>query len=254
MTIIEIGGLLIVVVVGLMARPDALPDIAHTVLPDPEPGVWLGVLSAGLIAFFAFIGFEGIVNVAEEVKEPTVTLRRAIYLTLIIATILYLAVAAVSVVIVPPAELGRSEAPLALVFERATGASPRWLSIIAIIATLNGIIVQMIMASRVIYGLADQGRLPAAFAYISPATSTPLIATGLVVALVYALAMALPLTALAEWTSVFTLVVFALVNAALVRIKLRGDPAPPDIVVQPIAVPILGTIICLAFLLAGGLG
>jgi amino acid transporter len=102
MTIIEIGGLLIVVVVGLMARPDALPDIAHTVLPDPEPGVWLGVLSAGLIAFFAFIGFEGIVNVAEEVKEPTVTLRRAIYLTLIIATILYLAVAAVSVVIVPP--------------------------------------------------------------------------------------------------------------------------------------------------------
>ncbi len=100
--------LLIVVGAGLIAKPESLPAIAHTVMPDLEPAVWLGVLSAGLIAFFAFIGFEGIVNVAEEVKDPTVTLRRAIYLTLIIATVLYIAVAAVSVVIVPPAELGQS--------------------------------------------------------------------------------------------------------------------------------------------------
>jgi amino acid transporter len=253
MTVIEIGGLLIVVVAGLIARPDSLPAIAHTVLPDPEPGVWLGVLSAGLIAFFAFIGFEGIVNVAEEVKEPTVTLRRAIYLTLIMATLLYLMVAAVSVVIVPPAELAQSTAPLALVFERATGASPHWLSVIAIIATLNGVIVQMIMASRVIYGLADRGQLPLVLARVNPMTSTPVVATGLVVVVVYLLAVGLPLTALAQWTSMITLVIFALVNAALVRIKLRGDPPPLGVVVQPLAVPVLGMLICVAFLAASGI-
>jgi amino acid transporter len=254
MTIVEIGGLLIVVIASLIARPDSLPAIADTLTPELDGTVWLGILSAGLIAFFAFIGFEGIVNVAEEVKDPTVTLRHAIYLTLGISTFLYLLVASVSVVIVPPAELGRSEAPLALVFERATGASPRWLSAIAIIATLNGVIVQMIMASRVIYGLADQGHLPQVLARVSPATATPLVATSLVAVAVYILAMFLPLAALAEWTSRITLIVFALVNAALVRIKLRGDPAPPGVIAQPIAVPAVGALICVAFLLAGGIG
>lgn len=252
MTMIEVGGLVIVIVASLIARPDSLPEIAHTMLPDAEAQVWLGVLSAGLIAFFAFIGFEGIVNVAEETHDPTRTLRRAIYLTLVLATVLYIAVAAVSVVIVPSAELARSKAPLALVFERATGASPLWLSAIAIIATLNGIIVQIIMASRVVYGLADQGRLPSVLARVSPVTSTPVVATGLVVSIVLALALFFPLGTLAEWTSRITLVVFALVNLALVRIKLRGDPAPEGVVVQPLAVPVLGAIVCVVFLLAGG--
>lgn len=252
MTVIEIGGLLIVIAASLIARPDSLPEIAHTMLPDAEAQVWLGVLSAGLIAFFAFIGFEGIVNVAEETRDPTQTLRRAIYLTLVLATLLYIAVAAVSVVIVPAAELGQSKAPLALVFERATGASPLWLSAIAIIATLNGVIVQIIMASRVVYGLADQGRLPAVLARVNSVTATPVIATVLIAACVYALAMFFPLGALAEWTSRITLVVFALVNLALLRIKLRGDPAPPGVVVQPLAVPLVGAIVCVAFLLIGG--
>lgn len=252
MTVIEIGGLLIVIVASLIARPDSLPEIAYTMWPALEVSVWLGVLSAGLIAFFAFIGFEGIVNVAEETRDPTRTLRRAIYLTLVLATVLYVAVAAVSVVIVPPAELGQSKAPLALVFERATGASPLWLSAIAIVATLNGVIVQIIMASRVVYGLADQGRLPSLFARVSPVTSTPVVATGLVAAVVLALALFVPLGTLAEWTSRITLVVFALVNLALMRIKLRGDPAPEGVVVQPLAVPVLGAVVCVIFLLIGG--
>ena len=83
-------------------------------------------------------------------------------------------------------------------------------------------------------------------------TATPVIATALIVASVYALAMFFPLGALAEWTSRITLVVFALVNLALVRIKLRGDPPPPGVVVQPLAVPLVGVIVCVAFLLIGG--
>ena len=112
--------------------------------------------------------------------------------------------------------------------------------------------MQIIMASRVVYGLADQGRLPPVLARVNPVTATPVIATGLIVACVYVLAMFFPLGALAEWTSRITLVVFALVNLALLRIKWRGDPAPPGVVVQPMAVPLVGAVVCVAFLLIGG--
>ena len=129
-----------------------------------------------------------------------------------------------------------------LVFERTTGASPLILGAIAIVATLNGIVVQMIMASRVIYGLASQGSLPATLASVSAVTGTPLIATALAVLAVLVLAVAFPLEGLAEWTSRLTLAVFLLVNAALVALKLRGEPAPLGGMAIPIAVPIAGKI------------
>ena len=95
-------------------------------------------------------------------RDPRRTLPRAIFLTLAISTLLYVLVVWVALVSVGQAELAQSKAPLALVFERLTGASPRTMSAIAVVATLNGIIVQIIMASRVLYGLARQGNLPAA--------------------------------------------------------------------------------------------
>ena len=111
-----------------------------------------GLVSATLLAVFAFIGFEVLANVAEEVRDPKRNLPRAIFLTLGIATILYIAVVWIALVAVGDSELAQSEAPLALVFERLTGASPRTMALIALVATLNGIIVQIIMSSRVLYG------------------------------------------------------------------------------------------------------
>ena len=113
-----------------------------------------------LIAVFAFIGFEHLVNVAEELKEPNRTLPRALFLTLGLTALLYALVVWIAVVAVPPQELARSSAPLALVFERLTGMPLVSMSAIAVVATLNGLIVHMIMIARVIYGLADQGNLP----------------------------------------------------------------------------------------------
>ena len=162
----------------------------------------------------------------------------------------------VALVSVGQGELAQSKAPLALVFERLTGASPRAMSAIAIVATLNGIIVQIIMASRVLYGLARQGNLPARLGAVSQKTHTPLVATALTSALVLVLALALPLQHLADLTARMTLIVFALVNLSLVRIKARErskEGHTPAGFVAPAWVPWAGFASCLVLLVLDAL-
>ncbi len=252
MTLIEIIGLLLVIGGGFFAGGEA----AANVPPEPAPDhsmvqIGFGILSGGVLAFFAFIGFEDLVNMAEETQEPATTLPMAIFLTLGISTTLYILVAIVAVLNVPIAELAGAEAPLSLVFERTTGISPQAISAIAIIATLNGVIVQIIMASRVIYGLARQGSLPAVLGSVQQLTRTPLLATLLVGGLVLILAIAIPLRGLAEATSQITLTIFALVNLALLLIKRRGDPPPDNAFLVPAWIPVAGFGSCILFLIVG---
>ena len=136
--------------------------------------------------------------------------------------------------------LAASKAPLGYVYERVTGGSSLVISAIAVVATLNGIIVQMIMASRVLYGLLAQGDLPGILSQISPATRTPLIATALVAAIILVLSLAFPIEGLAEMTSRVTLTIFSLVNLALLRLKLREDAPPEDIFTVGLWVPVAG--------------
>jgi amino acid transporter len=208
-----------------------------------------GLVSATLLAVFAFVGFEALVNVSEELRDPQRTLPRAIFLTLALTTLLYVLVVWVALVAVPPGELAASNAPLALAFERLTGASPRTMSAIAVIATLNGIVVQIILAARVLYGLARQGALPSAFQDVSPVTRTPLLATAVAGGLVLALALLLPLEGLADLSARFTLVLFAIVNLALLRIKAREQAPPRDVYIAPRWVPWAGLVSSLALLL-----
>ena len=252
MTMIEIVGLLVVIAGGFMGA-SSVATIDVTPLPDGMTlmQIGFGIMSGGVLAFFAFIGFEDLVNMAEETREPGRTLPRAIFLTLIISTSLYVLISIVAVLNVPVPQLASAEAPLSLVFERTTGASPATISAIAIIATLNGVIVQIIMGSRVLYGLSQQGSLPAVFGYVHPVTRTPLFATGLIGALVLVLAIFIPLKGLAELTSQITLTVFALVNLSLWNIKRRGDPVPAGIFVNPQWVPVVGMICCGLFLIVG---
>ena len=250
-TIIEVAALLVIAAFGFAGEHTVVPRLFEIIPTTLDFAVWSGVMSAGLLAFFAFIGFEDIVNVAEETKTPQTTLPRAIALTLILSTVLYLLVASVAVLAVPVHEFAASRSPLATVFERVTGLTPRAISAIAILATLNGMIIQMIMASRVLYGLGKQGQLPARFATVHPLTKTPLFATIAVIALVYSLAMLFPIEILAERTSQVTLTIFSLVNVALIKLKNADkthlNEAPAFQV--PVYVPILGVVSSLALLL-----
>jgi APA family basic amino acid/polyamine antiporter len=172
----------------------------------------------------------------------------AIFLTLVLGTAIYFMVTAVAVLSVPLEQLAQSRAPLSFVFGHLTGASSAAISCIAIVATLNGVIIQIIMASRVLYGLGKQGALPKAFARISAITRTPLISTFFVTTLVLLLALTFPLEGLAEMTSRIVLIIFALVNLALIRLKLRGNEAATGAFTVRIWIPICGAISCVALL------
>ena len=124
MTVIEIGGLLLLVIAAIVADVPVVTRLPEIIPHSFSASLVAGLIGTVLLAVFAFIGFESLANVAEEVREPHRTLPRAIFLTLLIATLLYVAVVWIALVAVGPAQLARSPAPLALVFERLTGASP----------------------------------------------------------------------------------------------------------------------------------
>jgi basic amino acid/polyamine antiporter, APA family len=241
-TLIEVGGLLAIIVTAIHAQ---LPFVSALVQPPPlEGGVLSGIAFAGLIAFFAFVGFEDLANVVEEAKTPHRDIPRAMVLTLTISTILYLLIAAIAVVAVPIEALKSSPAPLGLVFRELASVSPSTINVIAIVATMNTLLAQMTMASRVIYGMARQGDLPGIVGRVHPRTSTPLMATGLVVILVLGLALVGTIQALAEVTSLATLAVFALVNLALLRVHRRRLHSPGPHVRIPGWVPVAGFLTC----------
>lgn len=156
-TLIEVGGLVAIIFGGIGAESDILARLPEAVPELGDAVAMSAVMSAGLLAFFAFVGFEDLVNLAEEAREPARMLPWAIFLTLLGASIVYLLVTYVAVWSVPAEELAASRAPLSLVFARTTGFAPAVITLIAIVATLNGVIVQMVMSARVLYGLAKQG-------------------------------------------------------------------------------------------------
>ena len=244
-TVIEIGGLALVTWSGLTAIPDALTRLPDLV-PPLELGAWQGILAGTVLAFYAFIGFEDMVNVAEEVKDVRRNLPRAIVFTLLLTTLIYIVLAVVAVLALPTDELAASDAPLALLYERTGGGHPGLVTAIAILATLNGALIQIIMGSRVLYGLSRQGVLPASLGRVNATTRTPLFATGLVTLLVLSLALWLPIEQLAEATSLVVLVVFSLVNLSLLLVKRRVPPAE-DVWVVPWIVPLAGFVASTAF-------
>ena len=251
MTVIELAGLLAIVGAGLWKDPAMVARLPEAWSGLGSVTAWHGILGASLLAFFAFIGFEDMVNVAEEVKSPERNMPLAIAITIGVTTVLYMLVVWVVVDAVPAGDLAASRAPLSLAFERITGAPPHVVTTIAIFATINGVIVQMIMASRVVYGLAHQQSLPGWLGQVNATTRTPVNATILVVATCLLLAVAVPVAQLAELTTRVMLVIFVLVNASLVAVKLRaGQSVRPGFAV-PLAIPVLGLVTCVLLVVAG---
>lgn len=245
-TLIEVGGLLAIIVAGIH---DHLPILSTLAQPLPTGfGTLSGIAFASLLAFFAFVGFEDLANVVEEAKVPHRDIPRAMVLTLLISTVLYVLVAAIAVITVPLEALKSSPAPLSLVFREVAGINPTTINLIAIVATLNTILAEMTMASRVVYGMARQGDLPKFAARVHPRTATPLPATAIVMILVAGLALVGSIEWLAESTSLATLAVFALVNLALLRLRARRVHSRGPHVRVPIWIPAAGFVTCLAMI------
>ncbi|MDJ0612722.1 MAG: amino acid permease [Rhizobiaceae bacterium] len=248
LTVIEVIGLLVIIAAGWVNNPQLFVEATHA-LPSLSDGLaWGSILSASLIAFFAFIGFDDVVNVVEETIDPARIMPWAIGITLVTVTVLYILVSVVALDALPMDELSASRAPIGLLFERLTGISPTAITLIAIAATMNGIVIQIIMGSRVAYGLGKKNYLPAKIASVYPLTRTPLIATVMVTVAALLFALFVPLDRLAEFTSQLILFIFALVNISLMLIKLRNEPAPENTFTVNIFVPMLGATSCIILL------
>ncbi len=239
-TILEIGGLLVVIWLGRgdLQELELSQFVSHWRM-DTSMGIMLGAF----IAFYAFVGFEDIVNVAEEVRRPQRTIPLALILALLIAAVLYLAIAFTAISVVSPDRLAASRAPLALIVTTTSGHSPLFISAIGLLAVVNGALVQIIMSARVLYGMSRKGWLPAFLGAVHPVTQTPIAATAMTVAAVTTLALYIPLLTLASVTSFMLLVVFSLINLALLRIQ-RSMPSQSDVKVVPRWIPITGFVTC----------
>ncbi len=242
LTFIEVGGLLFLMGSILFAQPDSLSvfgthflDSIHTI----DGIAFAGIISAAFIAFYAFIGFEDMVNIAEEVKEPQKAYPKAILAAMLIVTVLYIAVATVVLGVLSPSALGQSSAPLASAYNAATGNATGVIIIISLIAILNGIIVNIVMGSRFLYGLARRGWISPWFAKVS---RTYVPARGLLLVASAALICALwfPIERLAQTTSLLLLFVFLAVNISLIVIRRRDNTESRTLRISPSFLPWFG--------------
>jgi amino acid transporter len=229
-------GLLVVVAAAILA-PEADPArVLETAPPLAEPPVLAGIASATFLAIYAFIGFEDMVHMAEEVRHPARNLPRAIAGAIAIALVLYVLVAAAALSLVTPAELEASPAPLVAAIEGA--GIPGWpVAVLSLWIVMNGALAQLIMAARVLYDLGQRNAAPTLLARVWSRTQTPAVGTVAAATVALVLASTLQLDQLAALTSFIMLVIFATSNLALIRLERREPDAPFD---TPVWLPWLG--------------
>jgi APA family basic amino acid/polyamine antiporter len=216
LTLIELGGLVIVVAAGAPSLAH-LPDVVGQMAPGSMVAIF-GIVTGTFLAFFAFLGFEDIVNMAEETHDPARTLPRAIIISVVLSTLIYVVVTVVAVVAVPLEKLQTSRAPLEMIVQSAAWAPRGLLSVIALIAIPNGILITIVMLARLLYGMARRGRVPAALGHVNPLTRTPLRTTFLAGGLIFVFTAAVDFIGLVTLTSAVNLCVFIIVNLALWRL------------------------------------
>lgn len=250
-TVIEVGALIIAVV--LTAPPlevwqARLPEL----LPQSHAAAWTGIGSGVFLAFYAFLGFEDMVNMAEEVRQPKRNLPIAIFISVVATTLLYVCVGATAVLAIPVDELAASRTPVARMVSSRGPYATTGFGIVSLLTGVNGALVQIIMSARVAYGLGARNLAPHWLARVHPRTRTPLVATLLLTGVTALLALYFPLTTLARATSSIILVIFATVNLALWRVKVV-DPDPGGEGPRfPVWLPIVGACSCVGILMFQG--
>ena len=242
-TIVEIIGLLLVIASAADNLKLAATHTADYFVPTSAIE-WQGVALGAYLAFYACIGFEDMVNVAEEAKRPERDIPVAIFLVVLITTVLYMLVTLAALTSLPLDILADSRAPLALVIESNGLVPVAVIGAISAVAVTNGALIQIIKSARVCYGMASRGLAPRPLAWVGQRFRTPWLATLVVGSAVATFALTLPLESLARVTSTIVLSVFTLVNLALLWINLKNR----HFSLVGLGVPGLGAILCCLFI------
>ena len=248
LTCVELSGLLLVIFVAVFAMSQGRADFSRvTVFETPsDKGIFLAVTTATSLAFFAMVGFEDSVNMAEETKEPTRIFPKIMLTGLAITGVIYVLVSISAVALVPPGELANEGAtPLLLVVQ--TGAPDLPIStifpFISMFAVANSALINMLMASRLLYGMANEGVLPPVLGRVLPGRRTPWVAilftTALAVGLITFVGQ---VSQLGGTTALLLLGVFTLVNVSV--LVLRKDKVEHEHFKAPKLLPIVGALSC----------
>jgi amino acid transporter len=232
LTLIEASGLLVIIGIGAWALLQGDGDPGRALELHTEGPVWMGVLGATALAFYALLGFEDSVNLAEEAQHPRRDFPRALFGGLIVAGVIYLVVAFTASMLVETDVLVGSTGPLLEVVKVAGLAFPPWLfALIALLAVMNTALINMMMASRLVYGMSREGIVPAFLGRVHAGRRTPVVAIAFTVVLALTLTATGDLGDLADTTVLLLLLVFAVVNVAVLVLRRRdrdGDPEPVE--------------------------
>jgi len=274
LTCVEVSGLLLVIFVGFFAIFGGKGDFSRTVIFDSpsDKSAFFAVTAATSLAFFAMVGFEDSVNMAEETKDPVRIFPKMMISGILITGVIYVLVSLCSVALVPVGELAKSDTPLVNVVETAAPGIPinTLLPFISMFAVANSALINMLMASRLLYGMSRQAVLPAFLGKVHRGRRTPWAAILFTTALAFGLivyvssASSDAIATLGGTTSLLLLGVFTLVNICvlvlrrrdrdtdLTRRDLDADPSndaePPvsrNHFVTPTVLPIIGAVACL---------
>ena len=247
LTTIELGGLLLVVAIGLAFLLDGGGDPGRALEFKEGETAPLAMLAGASLAFFALIGFEDSVNVAEETRNPSQVFPKALFLGLAVAGIVYLLVTVIASMAVPTDKLAESDGPLLEVVDQGPlGVSTKLFAVIALFALTNGALINMIMASRLVYGMSRTGIVPQVLGRVHGGRQTPWVAIIFTTVLAVVLVALGDLETLADTTVLLLLMVFVVVNVAV--LVLRRDPVEHDHFHAPSVLPVLGVLACTALI------
>lgn len=261
LTLVEMTALAIVIGIGFYAVTGGDGDLGRvTVFESPDDkGLFMAVTIATAIAFFSMVGFEDSVNMVEETKDPLRIFPRMMLTGLGIAVIIYMLVAVTVVAVIPPGDIANPQNPEAGVLLDVVRVGAPDLPIdkifpfLTVFAVANTALINMLMASRLIYGMARQDVLPRSLGRVLPGRRSPWVAILFTTVLALALIIVVRtqsdstvVAALSGTTSLLLLAVFTIVNVCC--LVLRREPTPERAFRAPTVVPVIGAVTC-AYLL-----
>jgi basic amino acid/polyamine antiporter, APA family len=245
LTCIEVTGLVIIIIAGLWAIGGGQGEPGRLVeINTGETGPFLAITTAVSLAFFAMVGFEDSVNMAEETKNPVKIFPRAMLLGMAVAGTIYVVVAIISSTLIPAADLAEagSGALLAVLQVSAPGFPLQLFAAIGLLAVINSALINMLMASRLLYGMANERVLPSVFATVHPTRRTPWVSIVFSSVIAYILVVSVDLSVLGGTTALLLLAVFTIVNIAV--LVLRRNPVEHKHFRAPTWAPVLGVFLC----------
>ena len=246
LTCIEVAGLLIIIAVGVWAVLNGQGEPGRLVEIDTADQTWLvAISSATSLAFFAMVGFEDSVNMAEECRDPVRIFPKAMLWGMVIAATIYILVSVTSSLLVPADDLAAAESSALLkVLDIGAPGFPREIfSAIGLFAVVNSALINMLMASRLLYGMANERIIPKAFGMVHAARRSPWVAIVFTSAIAILLVSTVDISALGDTTALLLLAVFVVVNVTV--LVLRKDKVEHRHFRAPTVIPALAAVLCL---------